>query len=250
MGPMPQGGAPTRAAVFPLMERPGIAALLAAIAGALNAWSLAVGGTFATVQSGNVVVAGYALAQGDVSRAGMALAAIACFGLGAFVSSVIVTLLLRRGRAYSGAVLLAQTALLLGLAAWATGDPGAAPMLTLGVNVVAGSQGNAFHRDHGMLYGNVAVTFVVQSLFGMLGRVLLPSSREGRAADARSAAIYAGVLVAFAGGAAAGFFAQSLMSQGALWLAAAVTALLGVVAVRRERRGGRAVDPSQNAPTP
>ena len=100
----------TRVVAFPFMERPLIGALLAVVAGSLNSWSLSQSGTFATVQSGNVVVAGFALAEGDGQRVSMAVLSILCFGLGAFANSLLVTVLHRRGRAYSGPVLFAQAA--------------------------------------------------------------------------------------------------------------------------------------------
>lgn len=238
----------TKVVAFPFMERPVVGALLAAIAGALNAWSLAEAGTFATVQSGNVVVAGFALAEGDFARVSTAALSILFFGLGAFVNSVAVTILLRRGRAYSGPVLFVLAALIAVIAVLAVADVAPSSVLVLGVSFVAGSQGNAFHRDHGMLYGNVAVTFVVQSFFSLLGRVALPASRAGRSADLRSVLIFGSVLLAFAAGAFLGFLAQNLVADGALWLAAATTAVLAVVAVTRP--DGVPVDPAQNAPTP
>jgi uncharacterized membrane protein YoaK (UPF0700 family) len=58
---------PSQVTRFPLMERPVVGVLLSLIAGLLNAWSLTTTGTFATVQSGNIVTAGYRLAEGDWS---------------------------------------------------------------------------------------------------------------------------------------------------------------------------------------
>lgn len=238
----------TRAMPFPFMEQPVIGALLAVIAGLLNAWSLASTGTFATVQSGNLVTAGYAVAQGEWTHAAIAGTSILCFGLGAAVNSVVVTMLVRRGRSYSGPVLIVQAAILAVLALLAATAVAPALALVFGVSFVAGSQGNAFHRDHGMLYGNVAVTFVVQSVFSLLARAALPSSGGGRREDLRSAAIYAAVIIAFAGGAALGFLGEAVLPAGALWAGAAVTAALGVIAF--SRRDQVHVDPSQNVPTP
>ncbi|WP_460772650.1 YoaK family protein [Microbacterium sp. GXF7504] len=238
----------TTVRVFPFMERPGIGALLALTAGTLNAWSLAATGTFATVQSGNLVVAGFAAAGGDLARLAMVSTSILCFGLGAALNAVLVTLLLRAGRSYSPAVLFGQAAVLLVIAVLAATQALPATVLVFGVSFVAGSQGNAFHRDHGMLYGNVAVTFVVQSFFSLLGRILVPASPEGRRTDLRSLGIYGGVLVAFAAGAGLGFGAQALLPAGALWLGMLLTAALGGAALRRA--GRVPVDPSQNAPTP
>jgi len=238
----------TRVTTFPFMERPMVGILLAAIAGMLNAWSLAETGTFATVQSGNLVTAGYSLAMGDWSHVARALASILCFGLGAGVNAIVVTLLIRSGRTYSGPVLFVQAGLILVLGALATAGVAPAMVVALGVSFVAGSQGNAFHRDHGMLYGNIAVTFVVQSFFSLLGRVLVPSSAAGRRVDAQSALIYGGVLIAFAAGAALGFLIDTLFTAGSLWAAAGITLIVGLIAVTR--RDPQSVDPAQNAPTP
>jgi len=243
-----RGTEATRVVSFPFMERPVIGALLAAVAGSLNAWSLGQAGTFATVQSSNVVVAGFALAGGDLARVGMALLSILAFGLGAFANSVAVTLLLRRGRAYSGPVLFVLAGLVALIALLAVTHALPVNALVLGISFVAGSQGNAFHRDHGMLYGNVAVTFVVQSFFSLLGRVLLPTSKEGQAADVRTVLIFGGVLLSFAAGAFLGFLAEAFVAAGALWLAAVISVVLAVAAITRPE--GSPVDPAQNAPTP
>ena len=45
------------------------------------------------------------------------------------------------------------------------------------MSFVAGAQGNAFHKTRGMLYGNVAVTFVVQMAFNFLAQSLF--EKEG-----------------------------------------------------------------------
>ncbi len=145
-------------------------------------------------------------------------------------------------------MLFAQAAIVVAVAALSAVGTAPAAVRVLAISFVAGSQGNAFHRDHGMLYGNVAVTFVVQSFFSLLGRLLLPASASGRRADAHTAVIFGGVVLSFAAGAFAGTLAESVVPAGALWLAAAVTVLLAVLAATRP--DPTAVDPSQNAPTP
>jgi uncharacterized membrane protein YoaK (UPF0700 family) len=162
-------------------------------------------------------------------------------------NAIIVAVLLRRGHSYTPTILVVQTGL---IATLAIGAAAAIPAMgiALGVSFVAGSQGNTFHRDHGMLYGNVAMTFVVQSLFSLTGRAIVPSSETGRREDLGAAGIYAGVLVAFAVGAAAGFLLEQALNTGALWVGATVTLALATMSATQP--DPRRVDPAQNSPTP
>lgn len=227
---------PARIAVssFPLMEQPAVAATLASVAGLLNAWSFTHAGTFATVQSGNLVTAGYSLASGDTARAAAAVASILAFGLGAAADAIAIALLSRRRHVYSVAVLVAH-AVVLSLVAISM-ITGWLPVIwgVLIVSFVAGSQGNAFHREHGMLYGNIAVTFVIQSVFSLVAQSVV--SPETRRAALSSAGIYGVVLIAFATGGGVGYVAESAIPQGALWVAVAVTVALALAAARERAR--------------
>lgn len=242
----PAPARPRRAGPYALLERPTSAMLLALVSGVLDAWTFARVGTFATVQSGNVVMLGFFGVQGDAERALRALAAVLAFGLGAGLCAVAVALVLARGRAYSPWVLLVEALALVVCAVLVATRPALAAGVVLAVSLLAGVQGNAFHRDHGMLYGNTAVTFVVQTTFSLLGRAVVRRRVDDGDPHVRIAAVFGLVLVAFAAGGAAGFVLESVWSPAPLLAAAVVVLGLGLAAARA--RGP--VDPEQTAPTP
>lgn len=230
---------------FPLMERPASAVVLAFVAGTLNAWTLLTVGTFATVQSGNVVMAGYYGVQGDGTRTLVAVSAIVAFGLGAALSAMAMAMILHRGGVYSPWILGVEALVLLTCGVLV--GIGAAPVMVIAlcISFIAGVQGNAFHRDHGMLYGNTAMTLVVQMTFSFIGRAVVSSAADDGEPHLRTAGIYAVVLVGFAGGGAAGFLLAMLWTAAPLIAAAVILAVFGVVAARATGP----VDPQQNAPS-
>lgn len=212
----------------PLMERPAIASVLALVSGLLNAWTFAQVGTFATVQSGNLVTIGFFSAEGNWQPVVAAAASVLAFGLGAASCAVVVAVTSRRGVGYSPWVLGFET---LALAACVLLSPQHFPptFTALAVSFIAGVQGNAFHRDHGMLYGNTAMTFVVQMAFSFLGRSIVRRQPGDTDPHLRISAMYAVVFAAFALGGAAGFALGEAWSSGSLLAAALVLGALAVL---------------------
>ncbi len=231
---------------YPLLERLSAAIALAFAAGLLNAWTFAHTQTFATVQSGNVVTIGYFLVAGDIGRVGVAGISVLAFFVGACVCSIFILWLTRRSRPYSRIILALEAILLLVLAAASTIGSVDPWWIAWTISFLAGVQGNAFHRETGMLYGNVAVTLVVQTSGSLLGRAIGRRIASDGQPHLRPAGGFLLVLVGFAAGAAAGSAVDPVWSGGPLVAAALVLAVLSVVAARH--RGP--VDPAQNAPTP
>lgn len=229
----------------PLMELPAAASVLAAVAGLMNAWTFQNAGSFATVQSGNIVSAGYFAASGDADRLGSVAASIIAFAVGAAACAVAIGLRSRAGRSYAPRILAAEAVMVLALVPISQAAP--ALWVAVAVSAVAGAQGNAFHRERGMLYGNTAVTFVLQSTASLLGRALIARRADDGEPHLRPAGAYALVLLAFACGGAGGFLVDRLWSSASLLLAGAVLTTLAVLTALW-RRGP--VDPRQNAPTP
>lgn len=231
---------------YPLLERTSAAVALAAAAGLLNAWTFAHAQTFATVQSGNVVSIGYFLVAGDFGRVAVAGLSVLAFFVGACVCSIFILWLTRRGRAYSMIILALEAVLLLVLAAASTIGAADPWWIAWSISFLAGVQGNAFHRETGMLYGNVAVTLVVQMSGSLLGRAIGRRIASDGQPHLRPAGAFLLVLVGFAAGAAVGSAVDPLWSGGPIVASALVLGVLAVVA--GIHRGP--VDPSQNAPTP
>ncbi|GAA1856902.1 DUF1275 family protein [Microbacterium koreense] len=245
---------------FPLMERPFVGFLLAFMAGTLNAWTLANASTFATVQSGNVLSSGYWLIQGDWEKFQFPFISVLAFGIGSALSGVLMTAFLRSGRTFTVGILSTQVVLLviLGLVAmatvgtavvpWETGlDLGALPeehaqYIAYGISFVAGAQGNAFHKNHGMLYGAVAVTFVVQMAFNFLAQAAFKKVGINGTPNLKWAGIFFLTLLGFSGGGAIGFLVDATIVNGAsIFLSAAIALALVVAALRMKRKN---VDPT------
>src|SRR6218665_1055696 len=225
---------------FPLLERPAPATALAIVAGMLNAWTFSQTQTFATVQSGNVISIGYFLIAGDLSRVGVAVGAIVAFTVGAFLGTLVVLTMSRAGRAYPPTTLGLEAVLIVGLVA--AHAAGLSPIWAAwSVSLVAGIQGNAFHREAGMLYGNVAVTSVLQMAGSLLGRAAGQRIASDHLPHVRPAADYLVVLIGFAGGGAFGFALDRVADAASLVAAAIVLAVLAVIAART--RGP--IDPQQ-----
>lgn len=233
---------------FPLMEMPGVGFLLAFMAGTLNAWTLSNASTFATVQSGNVISTGYWLIQGDGGKFMAPFISILAFGLGSALCGILMTTFLRSGRIFTVGVLIAQTVLLVALGILALTLVGegsgneaaldltaehstAALWIAYGISFVAGAQGNAFHKNHGMLYGNVAVTFVVQMAFNFLIQAAFKKEGINGEPNLAWAGIFFLTLLGFASGGAIGFAADQLIANGvSIFIPAAIALVLVFVA--------------------
>jgi uncharacterized membrane protein YoaK (UPF0700 family) len=221
---------------FPLMEEPIVGFLLALIAGLLNAWTFTNAQTFATVQSGNVVSSGFFLVQGDWPKFTFAFVSVLVFGLGSAACGVLMTRFLRKGKTFSGPVLIIQAAILAVLVVLAVTTVLEPHHIAWAVSFVAGAQGNAFHKNHGMLYGTVAVTLVVQTAFNFLAQALFSKVGINDEENLTWAGIFFLALLGFAGGGALGFGADLVFNGASIAAAALVTLALGVAAFTNRSR--------------
>ncbi|MFG1479008.1 YoaK family protein [Xanthobacter sp. V4C-4] len=222
---------------FPLMEERTVGFLLALMAGLLNAWTLAHAQTFATVQSGNVVQSGYRLVQGDWQAFVFALGSVLAFGIGSAACGALMTGMLRRKRVFTPVVLGFECAALVGLGVASRLGVIDPHVVAYVVSFVAGAQGNAFHKNHGMLYGNVAVTFVVQMAFNFLVQGVFKKEGINGEPNMMWAGIFFSVLVGFAGGGALGFYIDlRVLDHASLFLAGLLALVLAVRALRQLKR--------------
>ena len=220
---------------FPLMEEPFIGFLLAFLAGLLNAWTFAHANTFATVQSGNVVSSGFYLVEGDWAKFTPAIVSVLVFGVGSALSGILMTAFLRSGRSFTAGMLFALFALLVILtllAALTDADP---RWIAFGVSFVAGGLGNSFHKNHGMLYGAVAVTFVVQMAFNFLMQSALSKKGINGEPNIFWSGIFFLVLLGFCAGGGIGYAVDLWFNGASMALAAVLALVLAVVALTRRR---------------
>ena len=227
---------------FPLMEQRAVALLLAFVAGLMNAWTLYHAQTFATVQSGNVIQSGYRLVQGDWDAFVFASVSVLAFGLGAALCGMLMTDLVRQGRIFTPIVLWLECAILFLAAIASRAGMIDAHVVAYAVSFVAGAQGNAFHKTRGMLYGNVAVTFVVQMAFNFVVQSLFRKDGINGESNLTWAGTFFVVLLGFAAGGALGFFIDMRILDHASLFLAATTVL--VLSLRASTHEARSVDPT------
>ncbi|KAA0971905.1 DUF1275 domain-containing protein [Aureimonas fodinaquatilis] len=226
---------------YPLMEKPLTGFLLAVMAGSMNAWTLAHAQTFATVQSGNVVQSGYRLVQGDWEAFTFSSLSVLAFGIGSALCGALMTSMLHKGKVYTPVVLFGMFAALVALAFSARAGSLEPQYIAYGISFIAGAQGNAFHKDRGMLFGAVAVTFVVQMAFNFLVQSLYSRTGINGKSNLSWAGIFFLTLLGFAGGGAVGFLIDQRIAGAAIFLPAAIALVLGAMAL---------ANPEKADPTP
>jgi uncharacterized membrane protein YoaK (UPF0700 family) len=229
---------------FPLMEKPLIGFLLAFVAGSMDAFTFFSAKTFATVQSGNVVLSGYWLIQGAFEKFVFPIVSVLLFGFGSMFAGVIMTSRLSQGKLYTTRILLIEAAILaVAGASFLAGhlDP---RYIAFAVSFVGGMQGNAFHKSHGMLYGNVAVTFVVQMAFNFLAQSFFKKTGINGEPNLQWSGLFFLVLLGFSGGAGIGALLVKQFGVAELLLPAAI--LIGIaIASMRSKKEHEPTDPTQ-----
>lgn len=217
---------------FPLMEHPQIGATLAFLAGLTNAWTLSHAQTFSTVQSGNIISSGYRLVQGDYPAFWFAILSVVAFGVGSACCGVLMTTRLRQGKVYTPTALWVQAVLLIACCLalrFGIADAAHYHYVAWAVSFMAGWQGNAFHKNHGMLYGNVAVTFVVQMAFNFWIQSFFKKDGINGEPNSMWAWIFFSILFAFAGGGGVGFFLDvHVLDHASLYLAALIAIFIAL----------------------
>lgn len=221
--------AAARARRFPLMERPGAALLLAVIGGLLNAWAFAQTQSFGTAQTGNVVMIGYRLMQGDTTALLQVTGSVLAFGLGTMVAGVIIGFLIKANKRVvpplEGLIiaLLVISFLLVRIpnidhhhVAWVIAFAG-------------GVQANTFPVVEGVPYSSVGMTGGVTQAFVHLSDALFSKASSGGTSNLRIFALHALAILGFAAGGAFGFLSDQWFEG--LSLVFALIASIGVLLI-------------------
>lgn len=206
---------------YPVMELPWIAFFLAIAAGSMDGYTYYVGKAFSTVQSGNIILLGQTIATKNWQHLSVVALTILCFGLGAMATGIIEVLGIKQKKIWAFEILLVEALLLIGLGFSPINSYFTVTHICMIISFLAGMQGNAFHKIDGMLYGNVAVTLVVQLAFNYIIQAI------AGAKDAwKNSWLYFSVLIGFAGGGLVGTALTSAYGEKSLWFTAVV--LIGI----------------------
>lgn len=234
---------PGTEAPYPLFEKPAIAFLLALLAGVMSGYTFFLDRLFATVQSGNVIQMGFWLVgtdgDGNSTKWVHAAVAVLAFGLGAMLTVIIEQVVGKFGTDYSWPILFLEAIALMVLGLTFVNARFEPWVMCAFISFLAGMQGNAFHKINGMLYGNVAVTLVVQLAFSYLMQGIFRKPDVNLRISGR----FFLVLLGFAGGGLAGAVLTREFDHRALWFAAGLAIVLGVMGMNAERHQ-EPVDPT------
>lgn len=185
----------------PLMQLPIIAFFLAIVAGSMDGYAYFTTKTFATFQSGNIILSGYTFATDNIDKLVPTLVSILCFGLGAMATAYIRNWNNTRNKVWTFSILAFEVIVMLLLATNAIHNLFLPLHIAWILSFLAGMQGNAFHKIDNMLYGNIAVTLNVQLAFSYLAETFLKINTDKRKEMFKKFFDYFIVLIGFAAGA-------------------------------------------------
>lgn len=180
---------------YPVMELPMIAFVLAIAAGSMDGYTFFIGKAFSTVQSGNMILLGQTIATQNWSHFGTVLITICCFGIGSMATALIENFGVNIKKIWSFEILIFEAIVLILLSLSSINSMLSVMTICMVISFIAGMQGNAFHKIDGMLYGNIAVTMVVQLAFSYFIQIFMKKKDAGK-----NSFLYFLVLFGFSGG--------------------------------------------------
>jgi uncharacterized membrane protein YoaK (UPF0700 family) len=186
----------------PFMQLPVVAFLLAISAGMLNGYSFSTSHSFATFQSGNVIMLGYNISIGKMESVLPYILMIVFFGAGSMLLALIRSIYNSEDKIWSFRIITIEVVLIIALVLYLglVQEHHSHFHVAWALAFIAGMQGNAFHKISGMLYGNIAVTLNVQLAFSAIVEALVGKGKDRR--DACYKVIcYFSTLIGFAAGA-------------------------------------------------
>lgn len=185
----------------PLMQLPLVAVLLAIVAGSMDGYTYFFTNSYATFQSGNIILFGYTLATGDMDKFLAILTSILSFGIGCFVTAIVRIEFTKRGKVWTFSILIFEIVILLLLSIHFINYQFERFQVAWILSFLAGMQGNAFHKIDGQLYGNVAVTLNVQLAFNYLAETFFNVNKLNRRHVFNKCLNFFTILAGFAAGA-------------------------------------------------
>ncbi len=196
-------------------------ALLAVVGGFLDAYTyLCRGGVFANAQTGNIVLVGIRLAEGDFSGCLYYLVPIVAFAAGIFAAEAIKQRYYNHDRFHWRQVVIAFEALVLGAIAFI---PQSGDMLAnVLVSFVCALQVQSFRK----IYGNAYATTMCTGNLRSATECLWAFGRTKNLSDLQNSLRYYGIIVFFVIGAVIGALLSRMFYMNAIFFACAVLAVV------------------------
>lgn len=213
----------------PYMAFPFIAFLLAVAAGGMDGYTYFIGKVFSTVQSGNIILLGQTLATKNWAHFFTVAATILAFGIGAAITAIIQR---EDAKDWSFKVLIIEIIILFLLTLNIITSNLPAMTICIIISLVSGMQGNAFHKfGKDLVYGNVAVTLVVQNAFSFLMKGFFKQANAFQ-----KSGLYFLILLGFGFGGWLGTLLTSNFGDKALWFPIIIFALIYFEGKRLEKK--------------
>lgn len=218
----------------PYMQFPMIAFFLAVAAGSMSGYTYFIGKAFSTVQSGNIILLGQSLAEKDWSHFFTVALTVLAFGIGAAITAIIQK---DSPKNWSFNVIIIEVIVLFLLSLNFINSQLQTVHICMIISLLAGMQGNAFHEfGKDLVYGNVAVTLVVQNVFSFLMKAFFNQSGA-----AHKAFLYFSILVGFGFGGFAGTLLTSNFNDKALFLPIIVLLVIYILGKNIESKTNRSM---------
>lgn len=186
---------------MPLIELPIVAFFLAIAAGAMDGYAYFTTKTFATFQSGNIILSGYSIAADEMHKLLPAIISIGSFALGSMVLAFMRDTIKSKDKLWTFTALSFEIVILLVLASNSFHQFFSDYYLAYSLAFVAGFQGNAFHYINKMLYGNIAVTLNVQLAASYFAESIMKINSDKKKQLLKNCFDYFVILIGFASGA-------------------------------------------------
>lgn len=200
--------------LIPIQETFRIAAVLAVVGGFLDAYTYLVrGGVFANAQTGNIVLLGISLAEGNVFRAGYYIIPVVAFALGVFLTEVCKKHFSKKEfKIYEHYIIIIEIMLLTVVGFLSEEIPDS--IVNVMISFVCSLQVNSFRRVKELPYATTMCTGNLRSGTEKLFRYLC--YKEKRAGI--QAAHYFGVIGLFIAGAALGAIFAGALGVKSVWI--------------------------------
>lgn len=208
-----------------------VGSFLALTGGFLDAYTyVSRGGVFANAQTGNLVLMGIKLADGEWLRAVYYLVPILAFLAGILLTERIKDKLSRRAEArWEHSILILEIALMMLIGFVPTSVPNI--LVNTTVSFICSIQVHSFRTVAGAPYASTMCTGNMRSAMEQLYRALSKADAEAR----RKVGVYACIVGLFCVGAGVGARLTALLGIRAVWCCCALLAAAGVAMRRAER---------------
>lgn len=204
-----------------------IAALLAAVGGFLDVYTYILRGkVFANAQTGNIVLLGINLAEGNYKKTLYYMIPIVSFSIGVFISEQIKRHVSSKGlNAYENYIILIEIILLTIIGVLPLSVPDS--IVNVSVSFICSLQVNCFRKINGMPYATTMCTGNLRSGTEKLFHFLADKNQESGV----QAAYYFGIIGFFIVGSVLGMIFVKILREKSVWLCSML--LLIIYAVMR-----------------